>query len=97
MSLSFDNGYGGIAKSLVTYAQACKLAGIDHSLITANGSPAIDTITQNQDGAVFSINKNLLRAHLYTGFVPGIPSIFIGPIMLYIGARGAFRAMHNDA
>ena len=74
VSLSFDNGYGGIAKSLVTYAQACKLAGIDHSLITANGSPAIDTITQNQDGAVFSINKNLLRAHLYTGFL-GAPAL----------------------
>lgn len=30
------------------------------------------------------------------GFVPGIPSIFIGPVVLYIGARAAFRAMHND-
>jgi len=30
------------------------------------------------------------------GFLPGIPSIFIGPIVLYIGARGAFRAMRND-
>ena len=27
------------------------------------------------------------------GFLPGLPSIFIGPIVLYIGARAAFRAI----
>ena len=27
------------------------------------------------------------------GFLPGLPSIFIGPIVLYIGARTAFRAI----
>jgi hypothetical protein len=27
------------------------------------------------------------------GFLPGLPSIFIGPIVLYIGARGAFRSI----
>lgn len=27
------------------------------------------------------------------GFVPGLPSVFIGPIVLYIGARAAFKAI----
>jgi glycosyltransferase involved in cell wall biosynthesis len=77
VSLSLDNGPGGIAVSIVTYAEACKLAGIEHSLIIANGSPAIDKITQNQDGAVFAIPKLRLRAHLSTGFLgaPGLARI----------------------
>ncbi len=27
------------------------------------------------------------------GFLPGLPSIFLGPIILYIGARAALRAI----
>lgn len=30
------------------------------------------------------------------GFLPGLPSIFIGPIVLYIGARGALRAKQKN-
>jgi hypothetical protein len=30
------------------------------------------------------------------GFLPGLPSIFIGPVVLYIGARGALRAIQTD-
>ena len=30
------------------------------------------------------------------GFLPGLPSVFIGPIVLYIGARAAFKAITKD-
>lgn len=30
------------------------------------------------------------------GFLPGLPSIFIGPIVLFIGARGALRAIQKN-
>jgi hypothetical protein len=30
------------------------------------------------------------------GFLPGLPSIFIGPAVLYIGARGALRAIQKS-
>jgi len=69
VSLSIDDGPGGIANSLVTYAQACELAGIRHSLVTAAGSPATSEIIEKQLGHVFSLNKHLLKAHISSGFI----------------------------
>lgn len=69
VSLSIDAGAGGIASSLVTYAQACALAGIQHSLITASGSPAASEIADRQLGHVSTLNKHLLKLHIASGFV----------------------------
>ena len=69
VSLSIDAGAGGIASSLVTYAQACALAGIQHSLITASGSPAASEIADMRLGHVSALNKHLLKLHIASGFI----------------------------